>query len=91
LASNEPSVPWKAGLRAITACTSASPTTSPYCCMALSMIARCTTSSSAAVQAVAQRLLGLRPLAGLALDLLELAVEAVAHLVDRDRRAADQP
>ena len=41
------------------------------------------------MQAVAQRLLGLRPLAGLALDALELAVELVLHLVDRDRRAAD--
>ena len=41
------------------------------------------------MQAVAQGLLRLGPLAGLALDLLELAVEAVAHLVDRDRGAAD--
>ena len=41
------------------------------------------------MQAVAQRLLGLRPLAGLALDVLELAVELVAHLVDGDRGAAD--
>ena len=41
------------------------------------------------MQAEAQRLLRLRPLAGLALDALELAVELVAHLVERDRGAAD--
>ena len=41
------------------------------------------------VQAVAQGLLRLGPLAGLALDLLELPVEAVAHLLDGDRGAAE--
>ena len=41
------------------------------------------------MQAVAQRLLGLGPLAGLALDAVELEVELVAHLVGGDRRAAD--
>src|SRR4029450_3931402 len=41
------------------------------------------------MQAVAQRLLGLRPLAGLTLDTLELAVELIFPLVDRHRRAAD--
>ena len=40
------------------------------------------------MQAIAQGLLGLRPLAGLALDLLELEIEAVAHLLDRNRGAA---
>ena len=41
------------------------------------------------MQAEAQRLLGFRPLAGLALDAVELEVELVAHLVDGDRGAAD--
>ncbi len=41
------------------------------------------------VQAVAQRLFLLGPLAGLALDRLELAIELLADLGGRDRRAAD--
>lgn len=41
------------------------------------------------MQAVAQRLLGLGPLAALTLDVIELEVELVAHLIGGDRRASD--
>ena len=41
------------------------------------------------MQAKAQRLFLLGPLPGLALDVVELTVELVAHLGDRDRGAAD--
>ena len=41
------------------------------------------------MQAVAHGLLGLRTLAGLALDALELTIELLAHLAERHRRTAN--
>ena len=81
--------PAKAGLRAIAAWTSSSLDDQAVLLdRVVDHRALQDVLEGAHMQAVAQRLLGFRPLAGLALDPVELAVELVAHLVDRDRGAA---